>query len=153
MDILYIWRMLSSPSLCASCTVRANKPNHESLTQRKVYCKGQARNTGGSCSKDPHSPMVFREEFSKIKFGVRAAGCVTFFWLVGGEVIGWCSRNLVLNLKLSSSTWVGALVPIELKDRCQNVMYIHWRGTRTLLYHCTIVSWLFFLCFCISSLP
>ena len=44
--------------------------------------------------------------------------CVqTFFWLVSGEVTGWCSRNLVLSLKLPSSTWVGPLVPTEgLKD-------------------------------------
>ena len=39
--------------------------------------------------------------------------CVTFLWLVGGEVIGLCSRNLVLNLKIPSSTWVPAE---ELKD-------------------------------------
>ena len=32
-----------------------------------------------------------------------------FFWLVGGEVTGWCSRNLVLNLKLTPSTWLGGL--------------------------------------------
>ena len=31
----------------------------------------------------------------------------TFFRLVGDEVTGWCSRNLVLSLKLPSSTWVG----------------------------------------------
>ena len=46
------------------------------------------------------------------------AGCVTFFWLTGGEVTGWCSRNLVLSLKLSSSTWIGALVSSELKNYC-----------------------------------
>ena len=38
----------------------------------------------------------------------KTKGCVAFFWLVGGEVTGQCSRNLVLNLKLSSSTRVGA---------------------------------------------
>ena len=37
----------------------------------------------------------------KAKFGVRAAGCVMGCWW------GECSRNLVLSLKLSSSTWVG----------------------------------------------
>ena len=41
---------------------------------------------------------------------MRAAGYVTFFWLDGGEVTGLCSRNLVLSLKLPSSTWVGTLV-------------------------------------------
>ena len=34
--------------------------------------------------------------------------------------------NLVLDLRLSSCTWVGAFVFIEeLKDRCQNAMNIH----------------------------
>ena len=48
-------------------------------------------------------------------FGVRAAGFVTFFFfLVGGEAIELCSRNLVFSLKLSSSTWMGA--PVDLKD-------------------------------------
>ena len=39
-------------------------------------------------------------EFFMTKFGVRAAGCVTPFWLVGGEVIGWYSKNLLPSLKL-----------------------------------------------------
>ena len=40
--------------------------------------------------------------------------CVqTFFWLAGGEITGWCSRTHGLSLKLPSSTWMGALVPIE----------------------------------------
>lgn len=54
--------------------------------------------------------------------------CVCDLSLLGGKVIGWCSRNfnhqpfgssqssvlvLVLSLKLISSTWVGALIPIE----------------------------------------
>ena len=49
-------------------------------------------------------------------FGVRAAGFVTFFFffLVGGEAIELCSRNLVFSLKLPSSHWVGA--PVHLKD-------------------------------------
>ena len=37
--------------------------------------------------------------------------------MIGGEVTGQCSRNLVFSLKLPSSTWVGVLVSIEeLKD-------------------------------------
>ena len=98
------------------CTVSPNKPKCQSLEQRKMYCKGQARRMGGSCSKDPNSLMAFREEFSWAKFGVKAVGCVIFFWLVGGEATGWCSRNLVFSLKLPSSTRVGALVLVELKN-------------------------------------
>ena len=61
--------------------------------------------------------MVFREKFSKAKFRVRAEEPVTLFSLVGDEVIGRCSRNPVLSLKVSSSTWIGILVlEEELKD-------------------------------------
>ena len=61
---------------------------------------------------------------------MKASGCGVFFWLIGGAVTGWCSRDLVLSLKLPSSTWVSALVPAEeLKDRA---VYITWGGTRTL---------------------
>ena len=40
----------------------------------------QAR-IGSSCSKNPKLTMVFRERFLYAKCG-KAAGCVTFFWLV-----------------------------------------------------------------------
>ena len=47
---------------------------------------------GSSCSKDANAPITFREEFLKVKLGVRAARCVisswTFLRLVGGEVAG-----------------------------------------------------------------
>ena len=70
-----------------------------------------------------------------------SARCVTLLWLVGGEVTGnlhhpgisiislwfqpvWGPR-FVLSLKLPSSTWVGALVPVEeLRDLYQIVLYI-----------------------------
>ena len=35
---------------------------------------------------------------------------MTFFWLVSGEASGRCSRNLMLSLRLLSSTLVGVLV-------------------------------------------
>ena len=43
---------------------------------------------GGLCSKDSNSPMVFREGFPKVTFGVSVVGCMTFLWLVGGKVMG-----------------------------------------------------------------
>ena len=70
----------------------------------------------------------------------------TFFWLVGGEVTGWSSKNLVLSMKSSSSTWVGALVPAE---KLNGIVNILGGRTRTLLYCCTIVSGAFLLCFCL----
>ena len=42
---------------------------------------------------------------------------MTFFRLVGGEVTGWGSRNLVFSLKLPCSTWLRVFVLAEkLKD-------------------------------------
>ena len=36
--------------------------------------------------------------------------------MVDDEVTGWCSRNVVLGLKLTTFVWVEASVLIELKD-------------------------------------
>ena len=70
-------------------------------------------------------------------------------WLVGGEVTGWCSRNLVISLlvprSLGSSACAqpevtslhlggaGALVSIEELIDLYQIMCIPWGGTRTLL--------------------
>ena len=78
----------------------------------------------------------------------RVEGC-TLFWLVGGEVTGWCSRNPALSLKLPPSSWVGALVPQKNSD---TALYIPGGGTRTLPQGCTIVSWLLLPSFCVPSL-
>ena len=73
--------------------------------------------------------------------------CADFLRLVGGEVIGWCSRNLVLSLKLSSSILqLGGLSSCRTTQRCcigicmcvciYIYIYIPWGGTRVLLYCC-----------------
>ena len=63
--------------------------------------------------------------------------CANFFWLVGGEITGWCSRNLVLSLNLPSSIWLEVLdAAEEIKDIA---MSIPWKRTRTLLSHHTLV--------------
>ena len=80
----FVWLMYSETKL-----------QQRSSEQRKVYCKGQAKKIDGSCSKDLNSPMVFCKAFLKATFGVTAAGCMTFFWLVSGEVRGYGSRNLI----------------------------------------------------------
>ena len=67
---------------------------------------------------------------------MRAAGCVTLFWLVGGEATEQCSRNLVLSLKLLSSTWVGAPV-LQKNSKILLYLRISWVGTRTLPQGCT----------------
>ena len=78
-----------------------------------MFIAGSRKEYGSSRSKDLNSLMVQAEEFLKAKFGVRVVGCVIFFGLVGGKIVGWCSRNLVLSLKLPSSLWARALVPLE----------------------------------------
>ena len=70
-------------------------------------------------------------------------------------LIGWWGVDRVglqescVQPEVTLSTWVGALVSVEeLKD---TVMCIPWRGTRTLLQGCTVMSWLFLPGLCISS--
>ena len=142
---------ITEPKFVCPTHSEAKQTKTLELGAEKGLLQGQARRIGVLCSKTLNSLMVFREKLLKAKFGVRAAGCVTFFWLAGGEVTGWCSRNLVFtvfSLKLPSSTRVGPLVPTEeLKD---NIMYIPSGGTRTLPQGC---NWLLLLSFCISSLP
>ena len=87
----YSWTAVDCKFMCP--TVRPNKPKRQSLEQRTVHCKGQAKRVSGSCSKKHELPDDFLVSF-------RAPRCVTFFWLVGGEVTRWCTRNLVLSLKL-----------------------------------------------------
>ena len=71
---------------------------------------------------------------------MRATGCVILLWLVGEEVKGLCPRNrnhqppgsnqpgvhvLGCSLKIPSSTWLRALVPLkELRDKYQIAIYI-----------------------------
>ena len=104
------------------------------LEQRKIYCRAEQGEWLAHAQNPPNSPLVFREVFIG-KFGVRAAGCVTFFWLVD-EVTGHYSRNLVPSRKLPSSTWVGALVPgslpvappgrhLVLAEELRNIIYMH----------------------------
>lgn len=91
-----------------------------------------------------------RKEFLKAKFGVRVAGCVSFFGLVGGEIMGWCSGHLVLSLKLPSSLWARALVPLEnFKDIFVCVSLEEEPGLYLLLLYCCTA----FLCFCIPLFP
>ena len=44
----------------------------------------------------------------RAKFWVWATGCVTFFWLIRGDVKKLPSSYLVLSLRLPTSTWLGA---------------------------------------------
>ena len=86
--------------------------------------------------KTPNSLMVF-EEFLQAALGVRTAGGVIFFWLVGGEVTRQRARNRVPSLKLPTSTRVGALGPA--KELIDTVMHIPGEGPRL----CSIIALLF----------
>ena len=70
------------------------------VKESPVFTVGhQARRTGSLSSKDLNFLIAFREGFLKTTFRVKVAACG--LWLVGGEVTGWCFRNL--NHQLSDS--------------------------------------------------
>ena len=56
------------------------------MEQRKAYCRAKQGERVARVQNPLKFPMVF---------GVRAAKCVTFFSLVGGEVTAWSSKGLV----------------------------------------------------------
>ena len=101
-------------SSCVPLSVRPNKSKCWTSEQRKVNCRAKQRSTNLG-SNDPNSLTAFREGILKAKFGVRPAGCITFFWLVGGKVTGWCFNFLVpislgyaaVLMQSPSSSWVG----------------------------------------------
>ena len=78
----------------------------------------------------------------------RETGRQTFFWLAGGEVNGWYSKNL--------SHQPSGFCRRILRYVPNSVLYMYiaipWGGLRTLPHGYTIISWLPFLCFCIPSL-
>ena len=69
----FLKKLLLNTNSCAKQTKMLGFGAERGLLQ------GQGRRMRGSCSKNPSSLMVLEEEFLKAKFGVRAAGCVTFF--------------------------------------------------------------------------
>lgn len=106
---------------------------HQVWSRERFHTEPRKENGGSLCS-NHKLPYGVGGEVSIGKIWCEGWGCVTFFWLVGGEIAGWCSRNVVLRLKLPSSTWLEALVPGKgLKDI---VTYIPGGGTRTLIYCC-----------------
>ena len=124
--------------------LRQNQSN-VAVWSRGRFIAGPFKETGDLCSKTLNSLIVCGRFYRQILgWGLQVR--LSSWWWWGNR---WCSRNLVLSLKLLPSIRVGALVPAELKDI---VMYISW-GTRTLLQGCTLVSWLLLLCLCLSSVP
>lgn len=60
-------------------TGKISKPKRQSLEQRKVNCKGQARRMNISMLKKPKFPSGFEGRVFKGKSGGRAPGYMTFF--------------------------------------------------------------------------
>ena len=87
--------MLSNPSSCAQHTVRPNKQKCRSLEQQKGYCRAKRGEQVALAQKHPELPDGFWEKVVIGKIWGEGCRCVTFFWSVGGEVAGRCSRNLV----------------------------------------------------------
>ena len=108
-----VWRPIGMKVLLNKVHVTiAEETKTSEFRAKKSLFQGQARRTGDSGSRTPNSAMVFKEKFLQAKFRVRVEGCVTFFWLVGGKVTRPWPRNLVLCLKLPSSTWVESLATL-----------------------------------------
>ena len=121
--------MLLKTNLCAWHTVRPSKPKCQSLEQRKVYCRAKQGEYVAYAQKLRITQWFSGKSSYRQNLGWGLQG-VTFFWLVAGEVTGQCSSNLVLSLKLSTSIWMGTLVPAEeLKGII--IMYISCGETRT----------------------
>lgn len=77
---------------------------------------------------------------------MRAAGCVTLFWLVGSELTGRCVRNLDVSLKLTIlHLGGGALVP-AVKSKVLLYMYplrmypLRRNQDPALLLHCYFLA-------------
>lgn len=123
--------LLSNPSSCAWHTVRPNNLKCWNFEQRKVYCKAQTRRMGWLTLKRSTQTLQWfsGKNFYRQNWGECCRVC-------DPPLTGWwwgnrgCSRNLYYQpcssnqsgvyvlrfiLKLPPSTWVGALVPTELR--------------------------------------
>ena len=145
--------MLSNPSSCAQCTLKPSKPKHRSLAQ--------ARKTGSSCSKSTNSPGFSGNRFYRQNLGVGLQGL--------GPSSDWLGMRVLFQKSQLSAIWVqpvwGPRAHIQSEvtvlslggglracSRTQSYIVLHilWGGTRTLLHHCTLVSWLLLF---LHSLP
>ena len=143
--LLCLWHR---PAAIAPIRLLAPEPPYAasvSLKRRKKK-KQKTQNT-----KKTKLPVGFQGRVFRGK--IWGEGC----WVCDLLLTGWwwgdrvvfqesCASQKLIILHLGGGVWV----PPELRDI---FMCISWGQTRTLLYYCTIASWLFFLCFCIPSLP
>ena len=145
--------MLSNARSCARCTVRTNKLKCQ-FGAEKGLLQGQARRTGGSCTKKPKLPDAFmRRSFLGKVWDEDCRLCdFSSDWLVWGNRVmfqEFCAQPEVTILHLGED--------LSSCRRTERYCYIYslrrnW-GIRTLPLDCTIVSRLFLPCFCIPPLP
>ena len=89
---------------------------------RERFIKGSCKENDWLMLKPPNCPNILGGKFYRSNLGWRLLECITFIWLVHGEVTGWCSRNHWLSLKWPSSTWVGGLR----SRRTQRYCYVYF---------------------------
>ena len=70
---------ISEQRSCARHTVKSNKPKHQSLEQRKVYCRAQQ----GEWEACAHPPWLWGRHFYRQNLGQGLQDvCLSFDWLV-----------------------------------------------------------------------
>ena len=84
--------------MCAWHPVRPNKSRHQSLEQRKVYCKAKQGDQVIHTKKSETLQWFSEKSLYRQNLGW---GLQRMFWLIGGEVTGKSSRNLVVCIKLN----------------------------------------------------
>ena len=142
--------LMLNASLCAQCTMRPNKQNVW-VWSRERFTAGPRKETRELMLKKLNSLIVCKRGFYKQDLGCRLQSVwLSSDWLVvryqGGALWESCAQAEVTILYLGGGLSSGR--------RTQgDVVYIPWRGRRILPHGCTIVSWLFLLCFCISLPP
>ena len=117
-QILYHWatwealnntEVSPNPGSYVRGTVRPNKHKHQGLEQTKVYFRVSSKKNQMARAQKTQTQGWFSGKFLKAKFGKRATGYVTFYWLIDGEVRGgyiWSLDRLLVPTSLGSrSLW------------------------------------------------
>ena len=83
--------LMPEPSLCA-LTLSSISEFWGKVEKNSFFCRCQAKSPGQLVLKRPNLPEDFQGKVYKTRWGKGVMGCVTiswtFFWLVGGEVLG-----------------------------------------------------------------
>ena len=86
-DFVHNTNNVIEQSSCVRPRVRPTKLKHRSLEERQAYNRTKQGERVARVQK-PWTLSIWGKKFLQTKCGVRATGCGTVFWLVGGEVAG-----------------------------------------------------------------